>query len=279
MKKLLLVFSALALVLSSCSKSDSAPVAQEDPAVLATNVLLKKIITSQGTTVVNTATNVYNGNKLVEIVGTNGDKAIYTYTGDLITKIEEYTGTTLNNIETLTYDTSQKLASYVKIDYDTFSGTPSGYRVVYTYDGSGNIIYSAFNGSATLQNTPASSGKATITNGNITTIIKNYLAVPQVSSAYTQTQTITYDDKINPGNNITGFYKVTLQGTDIGLAGSIHNILNVTTNNGTYNTSIDESNYTYNTNNYPATEVNISKSFNSSGIVTFSSSFSNQYTY
>ena len=278
MKKISIILSAIALVLSSCSKSDS-PDVIGDP-VDTTNILLTKIKTSQGTTVVNTATNIYNGKKLVEIVQSNFDKTTYSYTGDLITKIQEYSGTSLDVSETFTYNTDAKLESYIKVDYNPIIGTtPIGFKVIYTYDSLGNINYITYNGTATVQTTQGSTGKATLTNGSITKLERNYTAIPFGAAAYTQTQIITYDDKINPGNNIVGFYKITLQGTDIGLSGSTHNILKITSNNGTYNTSIDESTYTYNTNNYPVTEINVSKGFNASGAITITNTFSNEYTY
>ena len=281
MKKLLFVFSALALVLGSCSKSDPATVAPEDPAVIVppvvSNILVSKIVTSSSGQI-NTENNTYNGNKLLEVVSTDGDKTKYTYTGNLITKIEEFSGTTLNYSETLTYNTDEKLSTYVKIDYNALTSI-NGFKVVYTYDNIGNILFTAFTGTAASQTIQNNTGKAFVTSGSITKIENYYPPNVLGSQAYTTTATITYDDKIFSGINVTGFNKLTLQGTDLGFGGSTHNIAIETIKNGAVLTSTDESTYTYNANNFPITEININKSYNTNGQVVNTASLSNAIFY
>jgi hypothetical protein len=280
MKKISIILSAIALVLSSCSKSDDTPVVVDPGVVVPSNILLQKIKTSEGGILKNTDSFTYNGNKILEVTNTLGDKTKYTYTGNLITKIEEFSGTTLNYSETLIYNSSEKLTSYLKIDYDPVIGTtPTGFKVVYTYEASGDILFTAFTGSASSQITQNNTGKAFFTNSNITKIENYYPANVLGSLPYTTTETITYDNKIFSGINVTGLNKLTMQGTSLGLGGTTNNILTDNMKTGTVTTSTDESTYTYDTNNYPKTENNISKSYNSSGTISSTLNINNEYFY
>ena len=87
MKKLLYLFSAVALTLTSCSDED-------DTNNNSSNVtLIKKIILTSDDEEDdsywnNTITFTYNGTKLVEAREDDNYKTVYTYTGDLITKEE-----------------------------------------------------------------------------------------------------------------------------------------------------------------------------------------------
>ncbi len=265
----------------SCSKSeDVAPVSVDSNPVVASNFLVSKIITtSVGQTETENIT--YIGNKLVEIAFTNGEKTKFTYTGNLITKIEEFDGTTLNSIETLNYNIDGKLSSYLEVNYfSPLGGGPTGRKVEYTYDTAGNILFTTFDGSATSQTNQYSTGKAIITQGQITKI-EEYIPANTInnSPAYTATETITYDDKIFSGINVMGFNKITMQGTELGFYGAIHNILTVTKKNGAVLVSTDDSTYTYNSSNFPITENNISKSYNANGQVLSTISLSNQIFY
>ena len=80
MKKLALVFSVFSLAFGSCSKSDTP---QPDQSSV---ILLKKMV---GTESGRTSTDVlsYIGNKLTTKASDDGSKEIYSYTGNMITKM------------------------------------------------------------------------------------------------------------------------------------------------------------------------------------------------
>jgi hypothetical protein len=85
MKKILLLLSFSVVLLSSCSSDDSSP-SESQP-------LLLKTMTEGDVLFGQTVTHfTYNGNKLVEIFKDGDDDYadVYTYTGDLITKIEKF---------------------------------------------------------------------------------------------------------------------------------------------------------------------------------------------
>ena len=82
MKKIALVFSALILILTSCSSDDENNSNQN-------LILLKKSISTGLSGNVRTTDYVYDGNKIVSAT-TGTLRFNYFYTNDLITKIEVY---------------------------------------------------------------------------------------------------------------------------------------------------------------------------------------------
>ena len=82
MKKIGLAFSALLLILSSCSSSDSSSPSS--------GTLLDKVIETYDDGTVETFNYIYNGNKIVRITTDFGQETVYTYAGDLIVKEEAY---------------------------------------------------------------------------------------------------------------------------------------------------------------------------------------------
>jgi hypothetical protein len=250
MKKLLIAFSALALVFSSCSTSSTDP----DPST--STVLVSKIIYTTQAGVATTTNYNYNANKLTTAVSSDGYSEVYTYNGDLITKMEEFQGTatTPDYSETYTYNTDAKVASYTTISYGT--STINGSRYVYVYNIDNTISITKYTGNATSQTLQVSTGKAFFTNGQITKV-EVYYPATATNSAYTNTQNYVYDTKLNAANNITGFSKLILQGYDAGLGGNAHNLLSATRINGTTTTSTDVSTFTYNASDYPVMETNV----------------------
>lgn len=94
MKKLLYLFTASLLVFTSCSNDDND---SSDPA---SSILVKKItkIASDGD--FSTENYLYNGNKVVSMTEADGSVTKYTYTGDLIAKIEDFDETGTLNLTT-----------------------------------------------------------------------------------------------------------------------------------------------------------------------------------
>ena len=241
MKKLALAFSALTLiVLVSCSVSDEDPVANTvDPS----SVLLKKIIDldpvhGNVTTLIN-----YNGNKVTGSTSDDGSSDVFTYTGDLITKVEYFTGTTLDQRELYTYNSNNKLVTYVRLDFDA---TGSGVKETYVHNADGTISYSRYLGDTNSQTQLNNTGKAFFTNGEISKVEK-YYTTGGVNT--TQVTNYTYDDINNPLMNITGYAATAF--TDGFADGILHNVLTEThVSNSTQNLTTT---YTYNSNNFPVT--------------------------
>ena len=103
MKKLLYLFAFLMVVLSSCTSDNddtSSP------------VLLTRYVETLEDGSTFTMNFNYNGNKLLGSTGDFNSSTTVTYTGNLITKIEYYTDTTLDQKDIFTYNTDNKLITY-----------------------------------------------------------------------------------------------------------------------------------------------------------------------
>lgn len=238
MKKLALVFSALVLILTSCSSSD------DDAATLEPSpVLLKKIIDVDPIDGNITTLLTYNGNKITGSSSDDGTSLAFTYTGDLITKLDYFTGTTLDQRELYTYNSNNKLVTFVRLNYDL---PTSGVKETYVHNADGTISYSRYLGDAVSQTQLTYTGKAFFTNGEISKVEK-YYTIGGVNT--TQTTNYTYDDKNNPFMNITGYSALTF--TDSFADGVMHNVLTeVHVSNSASNLT---STYTYNSSNFPIT--------------------------
>jgi len=130
MKKLLYLFSAIALTLTSCSSDDDSN--------NASGTLLTKIIETYDDGTVETTDFEYNGNKIVSVSSDLDfrDETIYTYTGDLITK-EEYffddgEGYSFEEVIDYEYDSSSRLIKSIRtkedgeIEIDDFTYNSNG---------------------------------------------------------------------------------------------------------------------------------------------------------
>ncbi|MDA6069120.1 hypothetical protein NJT12_05760 [Flavobacterium sp. AC] len=189
MKKILCLFSALSMVLiSSCSSDDSTDVASE-------TLLPKKIVE---TTVENGKsgsldfTFTYDGNKLKQISLSDASKFVYTYTGEVITKVEEFKSSELQSTDVYTYEAG-KLVS--KLTTSAFSSTPpQKLTFVYNANGTVNANYSEI---INRQEVKYDTTRLyTFANGNIIST--------EFIDAVREKSTSTFDDKKNPFTNITG---------------------------------------------------------------------------
>ena len=237
MKKIILLLSAFALILNACSSDDSpsqTPINQN-------GVLVKKMIyTSQDEpqdSPYNTTVNfTYNGNKLVQGIDDDNYKSVFTYTGDLITKIESFDNNTLDSQDLFTYNSSGKLTEYRYLSF--FDGYEHKYT--YTYNLNGTVTVAEFQG--TIGNTTGDSSYVyTYTNGELSS---------------TDTNNYTYDSKNNPFKNVVGFQNImSPEFTDDFMIafGRNHNI--VATTIGSSTTEGIFSTYTYNSDNYPVTST------------------------
>jgi hypothetical protein len=240
MKKFALAFSALLLIMASCSKSDSDDV--KDQSILTGDVLIKKMILTSTTEDLDsfwnaTYTYSYNGSKLTQITGNDGYKAVYTYTGDLITKIDYFYGIELEGKDIFIYNSSGKLISYK--DQDILQNFERIYN--YTYLSNGSVTYNISIGQIGSACCPSSSQTYVFSNGELTADSNGPLV---------------YDNKNNPFKNITGYKEIIFPevADDYQIAfGRNKNLTSVSlTSNpikGTFST------YTYNANDYPITSI------------------------
>lgn len=230
MKKLLLLFGALALSLTSCSSDDS-------PSDESTTdgVLLKKIITTTSEGKVTTIY-TYDGNKIVSDVDDSGESnAYYTYTGDLITKIEyKLPNGTVEQINTYAY-TDGKLTTFVRID----PGMDWGNKELYTYNADGTVTSKQYIGDSKTQ-----------TSLNATVIIKfaNGEVVDMIND-FNDSHSYTYDTKNNPFKNVLGWNKINF--TDGEANDVLHNMLTDKAEGELWYSYT----YTYNADGYPTKSV------------------------
>lgn len=225
MKKILYLFSASLIVLTSCSNDD-------DSNNVSTANLLKEATYIEGS-YTSSSKITYDGNKIVQIVA-GSDKTVYTYTGSLITKEEEFAGG--NNIDSkveYSYE-NNKLKTSVSTEISGSETYKS--KNVYTHNSDGTVNYISYNVNVTTGvETLSSSGKYTFLNGNVVKI--------EDEAGYSSTY--EYDTKNNPTKNILGFDELMDQEF------SVNNIVKRTsTYNGT-NPSIITYEYDYNTDGYP----------------------------
>ena len=166
MKKLL--FSALvgAMIISCSRDNDNTnPTTPQAPAISQTVILPTKLTSSKTGEADKVSTLSYNGNKLVKATYDNKDE-IYTYTGDLITSI--------NN--------------------------PDGSSHVFNYDSNGNLIFEkgeSYSGTIKVleENTTYTINGSTVTAQKIS---KNYNPLDGTYSFTTSTITYTLDAKKRP---------------------------------------------------------------------------------
>ncbi len=255
MKKLLLVFSAFALVLSSCSKSEDAPiVVNPDPVVVVppvvdpSGIFLTKTISTGTNGIPITKNYTYNGKKLVSIISTNteGYSAIFTYSGDLITQIEEFIGMALYKKETFNYDSSNRLYSYVIVS------NGSGSKSDFTYLANGDISSVNYKGTNTSQTIKVSTSKVFFTNGTITKKETNVIE-SEFGPAYSYISNYTYDNKNFPLMNVTGYNKIAFAND---IKAFTHNIKTWEGNSALsiLNNFLYVFSYTYNSSDFPITE-------------------------
>ncbi len=228
MKKSIII-SIVLLILFSCSSKDISDNSSPDNS---NSVLVKKIAFSN---MVNPAIYTYNGNKLVKVLGNDGDAyLIFTYMGDLITKTE---WVNLNNVSSGEYN------EYIYKDNKLTQKKAYAENILqYIYD----YVY---NTDGTTQ------GKVTGYNGNSNISIFKYYydgvgnmikSEQFYHNTLSSTTNYTYDTKNNPFKNITGFRVLAVAGS------SSNNIVKVKSTYLDSSSVLEEINsYQYNSQDYP----------------------------
>ena len=240
MKKLLYLFSAIALTLASCSS--------EDDSNNSSGTLLTKIIETYDDGTVETTDFEYNGNKIVSVSSDLDlrDETIYTYTGDLITKEEYFFDDGIDSFEEVIdyeYDSNNRLIKSIRTDEYGDIETDN-----FTYNSNGTVSFTTTANSNTI-----ASGTIYF-NGN-QPYKKEITENPGTGFEVSWVEESTFDNKVSPFANVTGFSKIVI-GTPKytrGYTGIVNNSLDFSIDDNLE----ERSTYTYNSNNMPATETYI----------------------
>jgi len=213
MKKIITLLSIFLLTITSCNKDDDN--AEQ-------TILLKKIINIEGS---NTQTGIinYNGNKISEIIYSDDQKFVYTYTGDLITKIIAYEGGTIVSTIDYTYENNNLRGSVQ--NYTSKSNgvsTNRKLRTVYTPKSDGTILEERFSTDPnTTIETKTANNIYTFTNGNLTKEIDTYTDFNgTINTTIKVTYIYEYDNKKNPSSTAIGLNKIEFSDTS-----SLNNII------------------------------------------------------
>ncbi len=239
MKKLLSLLSAVLFVFASCSKDDNNE--SSDPV---SSILVKKITTIDGKGNSSSESYLYNGNKIISMTEDDGSVTKYTYTGDLITKIDE-----IAKDGSLNYTTAY---SYINGKIDSAIGNDDDdtyyYKTKYTYNQDGTVSYDSFRGvtSTGVEEEYGATGKYTFKDGNIVKLEVSYYG-REYSYIY------EYDTKNNPLKNVLG-YNLLLDDVSFNYNNIIKETSTFTSETKT-DTFEEVNTYKYNENNYPTEKI------------------------
>ncbi|MCC9073542.1 hypothetical protein LNQ49_18350 [Flavobacterium sp. F-65] len=192
MKKVLFLFSAISLVLTSCSSSDDDNGGDNSNVENTIFPKTEKYTSTLSPEENSTVTYAYQGNKIESLTYSGGDKTTFSYTGNVITKAESFEGGVLKTTTNFTYE-NNKLKSYIEVPA---SADSASLKKSYTYNADGTIsTVTVMIDPTTLVETQESSSVFTLdARGNITKVVFNdYINV------------VEYDTKNNPFKNILGY--------------------------------------------------------------------------
>lgn len=229
MKKIVFLFTVLSTVLmSSCSNDDSSSSSDL--------VLLKKVIITEaeGKSIVNYT---YNGNKIVSIISdTKEINMYYTYTEDVITKLEfRLPDGSVEQTNMFTYSSDGKLTTFLRVEFD--DDQLRGYKEVYTYNVNGTISVESYNGDDKTQTNKSGTSTIKFLDGEVS----------EIASTNSPNHKYKYDSKNNAVKNILGFEKIAF--VDGEAVGAFRNIISDTSDKEVWSTY----SYTYNADGYPQT--------------------------
>ncbi|PWB26846.1 hypothetical protein [Flavobacterium sp. HTF] len=199
MKKIIALFGAVALLLTSCSSDDTPQDSSEDSSV----ILVKKIVQSYKGSSTFTSEFTYDGRKIVKQIKKENDQyaqtITYYYTGDLITKYVITKGSEFDSSVELTYDGNKLKTIFVKKrieSIDMYFYTKS----IYTYNADGTVsIVQKDVDIDTQEERNTVYGELTYTNGNVTKEIYDITFLERSTNALFE-----YDSKNSPYKNILG---------------------------------------------------------------------------
>lgn len=193
MKQLILAFIISAALISCSKDKDEDPIAG---AGAGSEILLTQLVVNYPNNQTFTKQYKYEeGNKLSEIIDSNGNREYYTYEGDFISKIEyRYKDPKFFDERLFTYDQSGKLIEELFL----FHFNAVGNRTIFKYDSNHVVRYETFSGNLVSQDMPGLNGTYSLDPKG--QILENIEINP--SSNTTRTLTYSYDDKNSPFLNI-----------------------------------------------------------------------------
>lgn len=186
MKNFLCLLSAVALVFVSCSKDDSSD--------SSSSILVKKITEFENGSPI-TRTVQYNGNKVVSITEEDGSQRKFTYTGNQITKIEEFDVDGLADGAVVYGYTNGLMTSYVEKYDDLYN-----HKTKYTHNNDGTVSYEQFkvNIETGIEEKYGQTGTLTFRDGNLIKAERSY-------SNFNSVEIYEYDAKNSPLKNVVGW--------------------------------------------------------------------------
>jgi YD repeat-containing protein len=205
------------MIVSACSESDT-DFNTENPQL----VLLRKSVSTAPNGTITTNDYTYSGNKLLKINSSHGWITSYTYTGDLITKIEtiDADGRVLFSSD-MEYNTDAQLVKRINLSpINAGSSAPTGRKQLYTHNADGTIDISATWGDTHDQIYPDTSRKVFFEDGEVSRF-ETYMN--WLGNEYTIAYDYTYDNKNYPLKNVLAYSKISIHdGTAEGMK---HNII------------------------------------------------------
>lgn len=236
MRKLYYLCVVVTLLLCSCSGDDGA----SGSGYSIDGTKLRRTISTLGGTVV-TGETIYDGNKIISTTSSDGTSFHYTYTGNLITKMEFYRDGNIEDTTVLNYN-NDKLTGYTSLRGD------AGYRVAYTYNNDGTISIAAYTGDLTNQNNQTDLNKKVFFQDGLVIAIEEYKIIngnPEILRT-----SYTHDNANSPSSGILGHDKLTMY--DQGVSNYSHNVTSIT-KTATNSSEVYVSNitYLYNASNLP----------------------------
>ena len=225
MKKIICLLAIVAVSLTSCSSDSSS---DQNPS---NDVLVRKVIYDYGSLDYgDTVEYTYNGNKLLKGLYSDGSVENFTYSGDLITKIELLSEGYVIYTENFIYDSSNRLIKYNLLE-DGFNEQET---FVYNNDGTATATY------------------GTGVGANVSTYYYENDELIKIVGSDGHTYNYTYDSKNSPYRNVTGYDKIVLVvHGDHEFFGAKQNISRIF--DATENINYMSNTMTYNANNYPIT--------------------------
>lgn len=152
----------------------------------------------------------YDGVKILEESNTAGtSKFVYTYTGNVITQIKDYSNGSLSTTTDFTYD-NDKLINVKKVGITFGSNTTNTETRTYTYPNSTTINCSRIRNYTFAGNpyTDKSDIVYTVKGEDVISLKETYYHNNVLAGNLTETY--AYDDKNNPYKNVLGFDKIEL---------------------------------------------------------------------
>ncbi len=227
MKKIICALAIVAVAITSCSSDASS---DQNPS---NDVLVRKIMYDYGSeNYGDTVEYTYNGTKLLKGIFSDGSVETFTYSGDVITKIERKEGSEVIYTENFIYDSSNRLIKYNMLE----NGYDEQETFVYNNDGTATATYGT----------------------GVGAYVRNYYyendELIKIVGSDGHTYNYTYDNKNSPYRNVTGYDKIVLVvHGDNEFFGSKQNIVRIY--DATDGINYMSNTMTYNSSDYPVAAI------------------------